>query len=55
MSKITYVFRILVETEGDKLLECLGVVSFELRRVALGDEEQHSHWMVLGVRGFPFC
>lgn len=55
LSKWTYILGVLVEALRDKLLEGLGVAPFELGRVALRDQEQHSHWMILGVRGFPFC
>ena len=53
--RCAYILGVLVQAEGDKLLEELGVISLQLRRVALGDEEEHSHGMEVCVRGFPMC
>lgn len=50
---MTYIFGVFVETEGYKLFEGLGVVSLQVWWVALGDQEEHSHWVEVGMRGFP--
>lgn len=55
MVKLTHIFRVFIEAERDKLLESFRVATLELRRVALWDKKQDPHWVVLGMRGFPFC
>ena len=45
------VLGVLVEAGLHELLELLGEVAGELRRVVLGDEEEHSHGVQVGVGG----
>lgn len=46
---MAHILRVLVEAGVDKLLELLGVVAGELRRVVLRDEEQHAHGVQVAV------
>ena len=50
----THIFRILVKTGLDELLECLGIVAGELRRVVFWNEEENPHGVQLRVGWFPF-
>ena len=49
----THIFRIFVEAGLDELLECLGVVARELRRVVLWNEEEHAHGVHVRVGRLP--
>lgn len=49
---VSYKGRVLVEAGLGELFEALGEISAQRRRRALGDVEQHSHRMHVGVRGF---
>ncbi len=51
----TNIDRILIEAESHKFLEEFRKVSLQLRRVALGDQEQHSHGMEVGMGWFSMC
>lgn len=42
--------RILLEAMGDEILELLGEVALQCRRTILRDEEEHAHWMKIGIR-----
>ena len=51
---ITYIFRILVQTGLNKLFKLFGEIPRKLWGVVLGDQEENSHWMKVGVRWFSF-
>lgn len=46
----TYIFRVLIETRLDELLELFGVIACELGRVVLGNKEENPHRVQLAIR-----
>jgi hypothetical protein len=49
-----YLLGILLQTQRHEFLECLGKVSFKLRRVIFGYEEKNAHGMQFSVWGCSF-
>lgn len=51
----THILWLLIETSGHKFLKGSGIVPSEFWRVVLWYEEEHTHWVEVGVRGLPLC